>query len=128
MAIDEDAYQQELKARDARQKKHDAIVDAAMTRVLEHIRERTPAVASHMFYGATGIDPQCLVTWYVFQTDAELAEAKEGGLTKLIDQQTRHELTAGRYPPESVPKMMVSFTTDEDIERTSPGNPWDYFK
>ena len=128
MPIDENAYQEELKARDERQKKYDAIVEAAMKRVLDSIRSRTPEISSHMFYGATGIGPENLVTWYVFKTDAELAEAKQNGLKKFIEKQTRKELAAFDYPAEGVAQMSVSFTTEEDIQNKSPGNPWDYFK
>jgi len=123
-----DDYRNELVAREERQKKYDALVTAAMNRVLDSIRSRKPDVCSHMFYGATGIGPENLVTWYVFKTDAELADAKQNGLLKVIKKETRKELAAFDYPADGVARMMVSFTTEEDIERKSPGNPWEYFK
>jgi hypothetical protein len=98
--VDQAAYQRELKERDKRQKFLEAIVQPAMERVLNSISSRNPRVTKHTFYGAMGIDPKHLATWYIFSKDKDLEEAKQNGLTKEISEKTRTELFHGGYPAE----------------------------
>ena len=121
-------YQQELRERDARQKQLDEVVAAATGAVAFVIADSQPALHSRFFYGATGIHPRHLVTWYLFATDGELEEAKRAGLTGRIDVLTREQLARQGYPAEAIPEVMVSFTTDEDIQRETGGDYWAYFK
>jgi hypothetical protein len=123
-----DAYQQELRERAARQKHLSAIVKEATDAVVAAIADIAPRLHSNFFYGATGIHPRHLVTWYLFATDAELAEAKITGLTERIERLTRENLGQRGYPTESLSKVLVSFTTDEDIQRETRGNYLEYFK
>ena len=125
-----DAYQKELADRKARQHLLDDIVRTATDSVVAALRHERPQIESHFFYGASAIHPRHLVTWYLFKTDVELAEAKANGLTGRIETRTRDALRVGGYPPDWVSAIMVSFTTDEDIEREigKGGNRWDYFK
>jgi hypothetical protein len=121
-------YQRELRERDARQKRFDAVVVAATDAVASAIVGSKPALHSRFFYGATGIHPRHLVTWYLFATDVELEEAKRVGLTGRIDALTREHLARQGYPAEAIPEVMVSFTTDEDIQHQTGGDYWAYFK
>jgi len=41
---------------------------------------------------------------------------------------TRAELVLGGYTPEGAQQMMVSFTSNEDIQRETGGDHWAYFK
>ena len=127
MSTDE-AYQQELQERDARQRHLDAIVKAATDAVIAATANTAPRLHSNFFYGATGIHPRHLVTWYLFATDADFAEAKRTGLTERIERLTRENLGRGGYPAESLTEILVSFTTDEDIQRKTGGDYWAYFK
>ncbi len=127
MANDE-AYQQELRERDIRQKHLDAIVQSATDAVASTIATDTPSLQSHFFYGASGIHPRHLVTWYLFRTNADYAEAQSNGLTQRIDSLTRNELTRRGYPSDSVAHIHVNFATDEDIQRETGGDYWSYFK
>jgi hypothetical protein len=123
-----ESYEQELGERQVRQGHLDAIVKNAMTRVVSEIAGQQPSVHSHFFYGASAIHPRHLVTWYLFRTDSEWEVAKHNGLTSKIESATRAQLAASGYPPEGVNLMMVSFTSDEDIQRQTGGNYWAYFK
>ncbi len=127
MAADK-TYEQELRERDARQKHLDGIVGAAMTRVMSAIAGRQPPVTSHFSYGSSAIHPRHLVTWYLFRTHAEWQTAKTNGLVSDIERLTRTELAGSGYPAEGARQMMVSFTSDEDIQRETGGDYWAYFK
>ena len=117
-----------LRLRAKRQAKLDKIVSGATDRVAEQISARQPPLSHRLFYGASAIDPRHLVTWYIFDTDCDLKDAAENGLTSKIDALTRHELAAGGYPEMGIPLMHVSFTSKEDVERKTGGNYYLYFK
>ena len=121
-------YQQELRECAARQARLDAIVTAATDAVAADIASATPRLSSHFFYGASCIHPRHLVTWYLFATDAELAEARRNGLTERNEVLTRDYLGQRGYPAEALPQIRVGFTTDEDVQRTTGGDYWAYFK
>jgi hypothetical protein len=123
-----ESYQQELRERQVRQVHLDEIVKSAMTQVVSQIAARQPSLHSHFFYGASAIHPRHLVTWYLFHTDSDWETAKHNGLTSEIENATRAQLAGGGYPPEGVNLMIVSFTSDEDIQRQTGGNYWAYFK
>ena len=122
------AYEQELRERQQRQKYLDGVVSAAMHRVVAAVVGRQPALSSHFFYGASAIHQRHLVAWYLFPTDAAWERAKVNGLTSDIERMTRAELVTGGYTQEGAQQMMVSFTSDEDIQRTTGGDHWRYFK
>ncbi len=126
--MNDKSYEEEIRQRDKRQKQLDAIVTIATDRIVKAIADRKPRLHSNFFYGASAIHPKHLVTWYLFETDADLAAAKESGLTTTIEQRTREELSDAGYPANGVTKMMVSFTTHEEIERETGGDYWSYFK
>lgn len=126
--MDDREYQKELLERGERQKQLDLIVEKSKNSVLKTIGNSDPPIFCHFFYGASAIHPRHLVIWYVFQTDKEYELAKSNKLTDTLDKLTREELGKNGYPDEGLRKIMVSFTTDEDIQRTTGGNYGEYFK
>jgi len=127
MSVQED-YQKELRDRKKRQQQLDAIVRAATDSVAASVSDERPPLRSHFFYGASAVHPRHLVTWYLFQTDSDYAGAKASGLTTRIETRTRQQLLERGYPSEWVSAVMVSFTTDETVQRETGGNHWEYFK
>ena len=121
------SYEDELRDRRIRQERLDTIVKAAMSRVVAQIAGREPRLRRHFFYGASAIHPRHLVTWYLFNTDAEWEDAKKGGLISNIDRLTREELASGGYPAEGIPLIHVSFVSDETIQREAGGDYRAYF-
>jgi hypothetical protein len=122
------AYRWELRNRAQRQQRLDSIVKRASDEVSNQISGRRPPLFMHFFYGATGINPRHLVVWYLFRTDAELAEAQSSGLTDEIANLTRSRMSLFGYPQEAVSQISVSFTTDEDIQRKTGGDYRHYFQ
>ena len=125
---DDQKYQEELIEREKRQKQLDLIVEKSKNEVLKTIGNSVPSIFSHFFYGASAIHPRHLVVWYLFKTDKEYDIAKSNKLTDKLDKLTREELRINGYPEEGLKDIMVSFTTDEDIQRKTGGDYWAYFK
>ena len=121
-------YPVTLRLRAIRQARLDKIASRAIDSVASAIASRDPPVRKRLFYGASAINPRHLVTWYIFDTDAELERAKLIGLTLDIDSMTRRELNVCGYPAKGVPLMHVAFTSMEDIEKKAGGNFYLYFK
>ena len=126
--MDDQEYRKELVEREKRQKQLDLIVQKSKDAVLRTIGKSEPPVFDHFFYGACGIHPRHLVVWYLFKTDEEYEMAKSNKLTDRLDKLTRDELRKNGYPEEGTTEIMVSFTTDEDIQRQTGGDYWVYFK
>jgi hypothetical protein len=124
----DEAYQAELREREVRQRQLDAIVQAATDAVARAVADTPPMLDGHTFYGASAIHPRHLATWFVFRSDADLAQAQSSGLTTRIDRLTRDELRNHGYPPEGIPEIFVSFTSDETVQLEAGGNYWQYFK
>lgn len=127
MTTDE-AYQIELRERERRQKHLDSIAQAATDAVARSVASSSPSLHHHTFYGASAIDPRHLVTWFVFHTDSDYAQAQASGFTTRIDTLTREALLLRGYPAEAVSQIFVSFTTHETVQREADGNYWNYFK
>jgi hypothetical protein len=113
---------------DRRQEWLDEIATSAMARVVSQVAAEKPPISRHFFYGASAIHPKYLVTWYLFKSDSELKAARKNGLTARIEAATRAELAGGGYPEEGVGVMQVAFTSDQDIQRTTGGDSYKYFK
>ena len=124
----QDGYKSGLRERETRQAHLDTIVRAAADSVALSVAETPPPLHSHFFYGASAIHPRHLVVWYLFRTDAEYLQARATGLTTRIESRTRQKLHEGGYPAEWIAVVTVSFTTDEDIRRSTGGNYFHYFK
>ena len=99
-----------------------------MIRVLDVVAARLPPVKKHLFYGASGIHPRHLVTWYIFETDLDLNTAERNGLMSELDALTRSELVRHGYPRKAVPAIHVTFTSEEDVQKKTGGNYFLYFK
>jgi hypothetical protein len=127
-SVDDREYQKELVEREKRQKQLDLIVEKSTNAVLKTIENSYPSIFSHFFYGASAIHPRHLVVWYMFKTNKEYEIAISNKLTDKLDKLTRDELRENGYPEEGLREIMVSFTTDGDIQRETDGNYWEYFK
>lgn len=103
-----------------------AIAEAAMAAVVSALPAGAPALNSHFFYGAVGINPVHLTPWYVFCDEAGLDRARAQSLTDWIETTTRAELLARGYPAQVVPTISAHFTSDEHI-RASGLNFYEYF-
>jgi hypothetical protein len=128
VALRKALYPLELKIRAIRQRRLDEITKVAMTRVLDAVAARDPAIRKHFFYGASAIHPRHLVTWYIFYTDRDLETARQNGLTSDLDALTRAELLNRGYPTKGAHVMHVAFTSEEDVQNKSGGNYYAYFK
>jgi len=112
----------------SREKDWRALADLVSLRVRRSFSGRRPVSASHIVYGATGIDPKHLVVWYLFATDADLKAAKLSGLQEDLATATRRELEAEGYPAEALPLIHVGCASEEDIQRETGGDAYQYFK
>ena len=64
---------------------------------------------------------------YVFETDADLAFARERKLTDWLDRETREQLVSTGCPQHFADQMRVTFTTHEDVVRKTGGDYRIYF-
>ncbi len=78
-------------------------------------REAKPPVAWSMHYGAIDIHPKHLAVWYIFNTEAELAEARSSGLADKLDCWTREALQARNYPLPVISQIGVQCGSSEGI-------------
>jgi hypothetical protein len=108
------SYSEDLERRAERQAQLDAIVKAATDVVASTIADREPNILTYFFYGASGINPRNLVTWYLLANDIVFL--------------TRSQLTFCGYPQEAIPLIHVAFASDEDIQIKAGGNYYYYFK
>jgi hypothetical protein len=122
------AYWWELKLRARREARLNVIVKSAIDHVLAIAKDSSPAIFTHLSYGAIGINPRHLVIWYVFHTDADLKAATETDLTRRLDKSTRTALAEKGYPADFVSIAHIGFVSDEDIQKRSGGNYFYYFK
>lgn len=119
-------YWADLRKRRRVQFRLDHIVQECIRVVRSEIVEVSPPVASHLFYGATAIDPKYLAVWFIFNMDTELTQARMNGLADRIVQSMRRELTVRGYPKPN--QAHIGFTTDEDIRSKTGGNYRQYFQ
>ena len=123
-----EAYEREILEQDKRQQTWNRVVEAALKKVLDSISAEQPRVQQFGSFGAIGIHPRHLATWYLFTTDADWREAERNGLLDVIRARTLAELEKGGYPAEVLPEITVSFTSHETIQREAGGNYREYFK
>jgi len=110
-------YQRELQERNARQKKLDAIVQAAADAVAHAVASSSPPDHLHWFHAVSEINPHDLSVWFIFQTDGGFEQAVTSGLAARIDALTRDELKRGGYPAEVIQDIFVGFKTHEALRR-----------
>ena len=137
--------------------KRNRIIKKAVAKTVSTFTDKTPKIYQHFFYGAFDIEPQYLVVWYLFETDAELEAAKSSGYCDELEKATIHNLIDYGYPKEAFEitnmgtpnitfhggteeeqknflhlltyrKAMISFTTKEDIDRETNGDYHLYFQ
>ncbi len=106
--------------------KRKRIIEKAVKKTVQQVEDRNLKIYEHFFYGAYDQSPQYLVVWYLFETDAELEEAKESGFCKEIERLTIDNLILSGYPKEAfeltkmeIPTDKIKFNggTKEDIEK-----------
>ena len=138
--------------------KRNRIIKKALKKTVAEFNDRTPALYEHFFYGAVDIAPQCLVVWYLFETDAELESARSCGYCDELEKATIRNLIDLGYPPKAFEitkigdsskinflngteeeqqnilqsltyqKASIAFTTKEDIDNKTNGNYHLYFQ
>jgi hypothetical protein len=64
---------------------------------------------------------------FVFETDADLAFAKERGLTDWLEKTSREQLVFNGCPKHIADRFHVSYTTHEDVVRKTGGDYRMYF-
>ena len=137
--------------------KRNRIIKKAVAKTVSEFAGRTPKIYQHFFYGSFDIEPQYLVVWYLFETDADLETAKSSGYCAELETATIDALIHFGYPKEAFDltkmktpnirfcngseeerqkildsltyrKAMISFTTKEDIDRKANGDYHLYFQ
>lgn len=137
--------------------KRKRMIEKAVTKTVSEFADRAPAIYQHFFYGSFEIQPQYLVVWYLFETDADLQTAKSSGYCAELEAATIDALLLLGYPKEAFDltkietpnitlcnrteedhqkildsltyrKAMVSFTSKEDIDRKTNGDYRLYFQ
>lgn len=122
------SYEEEIKERDVRQKQWEAVVDSAIAEVEDSLLKHYPGFHHTTFFGAMGIDPKHLAIWCFFSQDEDLKRAEDEHFTVAVQNAMREALRKHGYPFFLVQSFFVSFTTDEDVQRTCGGNYWHYLK
>lgn len=113
---------EELKERDALQKKWDAKVAAAVEEIKNDLLKSHPGFKTIFFFGAMGIDPKHLAIWCFFNKDEDLKKATEEQFTGLVQKAARQALCNHGYPSSLADAFHISFATDEDVQRTCGGD------
>lgn len=109
--------------------KRNRIIKKAVAKTVCEFDGRTPKIYQHFLYGAFDIEPQYLVVWYLFETDAELELAKSSGYCEELERTTIQNLISLGYPQEVFElRQMISFTTKEDIDNQANGDYHLYFQ
>jgi hypothetical protein len=100
-----------------RQKDLEPIVYNSVMATLERFKNQPPAISHHLNFGAIGYDPASLAAWFIFNTNAEKAQAASAGLLASIEKTLKDLLVRNGYPAEAVAGIRVEFASHEEIER-----------
>lgn len=133
-------------------------IKKAVNKTVKEFENSIPKISGHFFYGSVDISPNNLVIWYLFNTNDELALAKENGLCEQLTGRTTQNLLDEGYPKEAFEKtklqvvekityanevqeqidnimesllnkkVMISFTTEQDIGEKANGDYHLYFQ
>jgi hypothetical protein len=104
------------------------IINLSKERALQKVADRKPVIFDNYHYGSIATNPKNLVIWYLFEKDSEMEEARNNGLMADLRKLTLEELKSNGYPEEVLGEIYIEFTTDEDIQNTTDGNYYYYFK
>jgi hypothetical protein len=111
-----------MRERKARQKKLDAIVQAAASEVARTIAGTSSPNRLHWFHSVSESNPRDLSIWFVFPTDAAFEQAVASGLAARIDAMTREEMRQGGYTLAMIEDVFVGFKTHEAMKREAGEN------
>ncbi len=133
-------------------------IKKAVNKTVKDFENSIPKISGHFFYGSVELSPNNLVIWYLFNTNDELALAKENGLCEQLTEKTIQNLLHEGYPKEAFErtkmqvdekityanevqeqidnimenllnkKVMISFTTEQDIDEKANGDYHSYFQ
>lgn len=121
-------YEEELQAREIRQRRWDDVVAKAIVTVAAHARKSGVNLYTQLHYGAMGIDPKHLAIWYIAPTDAELQTFKTTGICRDLNAATKKELSSAGYPEEALATIHIGCESHESIMRETGGDYFHYFK
>ena len=106
-------------------RRYAAVIRVATDQAIAYAPDEMPHIRDRDMGASIGLD-RCHCC-YVFETDADLAFAKEQQLTDWLDRTTREQLAYNGCPKWVVDKFHVSFTTHEDVVRKAGGDYRIYF-
>ncbi|MBX9844105.1 MAG: hypothetical protein K2Z80_20085 [Xanthobacteraceae bacterium] len=112
----------ELRAESLR---YNAIVHHATGRAILFAPEEMPHIRDRNLGASYGLGE--LYCCFVFETDADMAFAKEHRLTDWLEERTRKELVLTGVPEHIANRFRASYTTHEDIVRKTGGDYRIYF-
>jgi hypothetical protein len=112
----------ELRAESLR---YGAIVNHATGRAITFAPEEMPHIRDRNLGAHYGLTE--LYCCFVFETDADMAFAKEHKLTDWLEQRTRQELVLTGVPEHIADRFRATYTSHEDIVRKAGGDYRIYF-
>ena len=102
-----------------------AIVSYATDRAMLFAPEEMPDIRDRNLGASYGLTE--LHCCFVFETDADMAFAKEYKLTDWLEDRTRHELGFTGVPQHIADRFRATFTSHEDVVRKTGGDYRMYF-
>jgi hypothetical protein len=106
-------------------RRYAAAIRVATDQAILYAPEEMPHIRDRDLGASLGLE-RCHCC-FVFETDADLAFAKERGLTDWLDRTSREQLVFNGCPKHIADKFHVSFTTHEDVVRKTGGDYRMYF-
>jgi hypothetical protein len=117
--------QHKLDELSAESRRYYAIVSYATGRAILFVPEEMPHIRDRNLGASYGLGE--LYCCFVFETDADMAFAKEHKLTDWLEDRTRHELVATGVPEHIANRFRATYTSHEDIVRKTGGDYRMYF-
>ena len=121
-------YEEELKAREIRQRRWDTVVGKAISKVAADARKAGVKLHTQLHYGAMGIDPKHLAIWFIAPSDADLQAFNTAGICRDLEAATQKELRSAGYPEEALVLIYIGCESHESIMRETGGDYFHYFK
>ena len=117
--------QHKLDELSAESRRYGAIVSYATDRAITFSPEELPHIRDRNLGASYGLTE--LYCCFVFETDADMAFAKEHKLTDSLEERTRYELVFTGVPEHIANRFRASYTSHEDIVRKTGGDYRIYF-